>query len=209
VDKRLPFLPSLASMALVALTASQANAAFVVTFTEEGQNVEESGSGTINLTDLSFVETLPGAETQAALTPSLPGFVSGISDTTAIYGGDISGPTTWGSGAITGASSSFGDVVGLDRARAFLLVPDGYSSGFELSTNATYAGASFTSLGVTPGSYVYHWGSGADADTLTVEIGSAGSPVPEPATWAMMLAGFAGLGLLSYRASCSAGRIAA
>src|ERR1700742_2336815 len=116
---RIRFLASLASMALLALTASQANAAFVVTFTEDGQNIEESGSGAINLADFSFVETLPGAETQAAVTPFLPGFVSEISDTTSIYGGDISGPTSWGSGAITGASSSFGDVVGLDRARDF------------------------------------------------------------------------------------------
>jgi PEP-CTERM motif len=32
--------------------------------------------------------------------------------------------------------------------------------------------------------------------------------VPEPSTWAMMLAGFAGLGFLSYRASRKAGAAA-
>jgi hypothetical protein len=30
-------------------------------------------------------------------------------------------------------------------------------------------------------------------------IGTEGTMVPEPSTWAMMLAGFAGLGFLGYR----------
>ena len=37
--------------------------------------------------------------------------------------------------------------------------------------------------------------------TDTVE-GFVGTPVPEPSTWAMMLAGFAGLGFLGYRKAC-------
>jgi hypothetical protein len=50
---------------------------------------------------------------------------------------------------------------------------------------------------MTPGVYVYTWGSDEHADTFTIDIASA----PEPSTWAMMLAGFAGIGFLSYRAS--------
>jgi hypothetical protein len=69
---------------------------------------------------LTFVQSLPGELTQAAVTRSLPGFVSGISDTTAIYGGDISEPTSWGTGGVTLASSSFGDVVGLDHTKDFI-----------------------------------------------------------------------------------------
>jgi hypothetical protein len=46
---------------------------------------------------------------------------------------------------------------------------------------------------LTPGKYVYTWGSGADDDSLTVNIGE----VPEPSTWAMLLLGFAGLGFAS------------
>jgi hypothetical protein len=45
---------------------------------------------------------------------------------------------------------------------------------------------SFASLGLTPGSYLYHWGSGANADSLTIEIGNPGGAVPEASTWAMM-----------------------
>ena len=36
-----------------------------------------------------------------------------------------------------------------------------------------------------------------------------GSVVPEPSTWAMLLLGFAGLGLAGYRTSLKAGRLAA
>ena len=65
-----------------------------------------------------------------------------------------------------------------------------------LSETSTYSDASFGSLGMTPGTYVYSWGTGAHADTFTIEIG-----VPEPSTWAMMLLGFAGLGVSGCRRS--------
>jgi PEP-CTERM motif-containing protein len=38
----------------------------------------------------------------------------------------------------------------------------------------------------------------ADAANVTVTLSSS-SPVPEPSTWAMMLVGFAGVGVFSYR----------
>ena len=65
--------------------------------------------------------------------------------------------------------------------------------------------ASYASLGLIRGTYVYTWGTGAHADTLTVNVGSISSvsggagPVPEASTWAMMLAGFTGLGALALR----------
>jgi hypothetical protein len=58
------------------------------------------------------------------------------------------------------------------------------------------------SLGARPGAYVWSWGSGADADTFTVEIGGVfPSPIPEPSTWAMLLLGFGGLGYASIKRS--------
>jgi hypothetical protein len=50
-------------------------------------------------------------------------------------------------------------------------------------------------MGLTPGTYVYTWGSGANADSVTINI----SAVPEASTWAMMLAGLAGLSYLGRR----------
>ena len=61
-------------------------------------------------------------------------------------------------------------------------------------------GQTFSSLGATPGTYEWTWGSGANQNfTLVVGAGA----IPEPSTWAMMLLGFAGLGFVGYQ---SAGR---
>lgn len=75
-----------------------------------------------------------------------------------------------------------------------IVVPLGYVSGSPLLDTATYAGQTLGSLGVTPGTYVWTWGTGADADSFTLI-----ATVAEPSTWAMMLLGFAGLGFVGYR----------
>jgi PEP-CTERM motif len=75
-------------------------------------------------------------------------------------------------------------------------VPTGYVSDSPLSDTATYAGETFSSLGVTPGVYESTWGTGTNQNfTLDVVAGA----VPEPSTWAMMGLGFGLLGLLGYR----------
>ena len=70
-----------------------------------------------------------------------------------------------------------------------------------MSEFSVYSDATFATLGLIPGVYVWNWGSGAHADTFRIDIiaGSGASPVPEPSTWAMILAGFAGLGYAALR----------
>jgi hypothetical protein len=58
---------------------------------------------------------------------------------------------------------------------------------------------------MTPGAYVYTWGSDAHADTFTIVIGA---PVPELSTWAMGLIGFAGLGYAALRRKGARGAVA-
>jgi hypothetical protein len=79
-----------------------------------------------------------------------------------------------------------------------LVVPVGYS-GAALSDTATYDSQTFSSLGATPGTYKWTWGTGPNQN-FTLVIGTV---VPEPSTWAMMLLGFVGLGFMGYQ---SAGR---
>jgi hypothetical protein len=55
------------------------------------------------------------------------------------------------------------------RLYPLLTVPAGYVSGTALSDSATYSGATFATLGVTPGTYVWTWGTGANQN-FTLKI---------------------------------------
>jgi hypothetical protein len=59
-----------------------------------------------------------------------------------------------------------------------LVVPQGYVSGNPLSDTSIYDNATFASLGVILGTYVWRWGTGADADSFTLNITAAA--VSEP-----------------------------
>ena len=54
-------------------------------------------------------------------------------------------------------------------------MPQGYVSGGALSDSMTFNNATFASLGVTPGTYVWTWGTGANQN-FTLQIGPAGVP---------------------------------
>jgi hypothetical protein len=68
-----------------------------------------------------------------------------------------------GAGTIVATTGAFG---------AQIIVPTGYVSGSALSDSAIYHSASFATLGVTPGTYVWKWGSGANQN-FTLQIGPA------------------------------------
>jgi hypothetical protein len=84
----------------------------------------------------------------------------------------------------------------------FLLVPQGYASGAALSDSMTFNNATFASLGVTPGTYVWTWGDGANQN-FTLQIGSVGVPgVPDGGSTVSLL-GCALLGLAALRRKLS------
>jgi uncharacterized membrane protein len=76
----------------------------------------------------------------------------------------------------------------------------GGSSFLGLVTVATeWSGGSITNLGVLPGDT---FSVARGINDLGLVVGDSGFPsisVPEPATWGMMLLGFAGLALAGYR----------
>ena len=99
----------------------------------------------------------------------------------------LTGPTNFGIGFGAVADSSTGDIVGVGFGYLgttyydLLSVPLGYVSNHPLSDTSTYNGETFSSLGATPGTYVWTWGTGANQN-FTLVVGE----VPEPSTWAMM-----------------------
>jgi hypothetical protein len=177
---------------LFGLSAPPAQAGYVVDLTEQAGNVVATGSGEIDLSGLSFFEI---QHDPAAIFPSFAVIVTGpASVTNDEYYTGFTGPTSFGSGGVIDtASSGSGDKVGIGGGVDVLVVPRSYVSGSPLSDTSTYDGQTFTSLGVTPGTYEWTWGNGANQNfTLVIEV-------PEPATWATMLTGFAGLGFVGYR----------
>jgi len=79
--------------------------------------------------------------------------------------------------------------------QSLLAVPQGYVSGNALTDSMTFNSATFASLGVTTGTYVWSWGDGAN-QRFTLRIGAAG--VPDGGTTVSLLS-FVLLGLAAVR----------
>jgi hypothetical protein len=177
------------------LSAFPAHAAYVVDLTQEViggvDDVVATGSGSIDLTDLNSVGP---SFNNGVIIPNSGIIITGPPPAVSqpVYSG-VTGPTSFGSGGQTIASSGSGDKVGVGGSVDVLSVPSGYVSGDHLSDTMTFDNATFASLGVTPGTYKWTWGSGANADSFTLD-----AVIPEPSTWALMALGFAGLGFVGY-----------
>jgi hypothetical protein len=102
-------------------------------------------------------------------------------------------PASFGSRGFTFPSSGSGDSVDIDGTFEILSVPLDYVSERALSDNSTYDNRTFGSLGVTPGTYVWTWGSGATADSFTQHRARARTVQPcasGPAAGSRGLGGF-------------------
>jgi hypothetical protein len=175
-----------------------AQAAYVIRFEESGGDVLANGSGSLDLSDLTFDRSAEFRRAQVSgdIAAVIVGTAFGP-DPISVFTG-FSGPSSFGPGPSTFADDGAGKKLGIatsDSAPGDILgVPSDYLSGSPLTASSIWSGQTFASLGLDPGVYIYSWGTGDHADTFTVQIG-----VPEPSTWATMLVGFVGLGLAGYR----------
>jgi hypothetical protein len=156
---------------------------FTITIVESGSDVVMSASGSLNINDLILVESGAGPYGGGGIGPSTATYLMGTTGVTFDnYSGFTTNPTSFGSGSGGGSTTSSGDVFGVITQGVppyLLVVPNGYTSGTAISSTQTFASASFTSLGLTPGTYTYTWGSGGNADSINVTIGGAGvTPTP-------------------------------
>ena len=91
----------------------------------------------------------------------------------------LTGPSSFGSGGFTGPydtpadlnnPTGTGAVAGISGTDLFVYLPFNYVENTPLSGTATYNSATFATLGVTPGTYFWTWGSGAN-QSFTLKIG--------------------------------------
>ena len=173
--------------------------AYTVTLQQMGSNVVANGSGPIDLTGLT--SDVYGLILEGKITANI-----GLIIITGPFGvfadgfSGITGPTSFGSGGFSFPSSGSGDIVGISGFFGRLVVPLNYASNTALSDSMTFNNASFASLGVTPGTYVWTWGTGLPNQNFTLIIGGAG--VPDGGSTVSLLS-FALLGLAAFRRKLS------
>ena len=173
----------LAALILALLVSGgDARAGTIITFEQVGANVVETGSGAIDLTGLTLGGTTSG---NAGTAPSFATTTLGPPSSTAdSYYKGVTGPSSFGTRALSFFPAP-GTEIDLESVKHWneFEVPSGYVSGSALSATDTYDNTNLNTMGLTPGTYTYTWGTGAD-QSLTVQIVSAGlSPSLPPASW--------------------------
>ena len=177
--------------------------AYTVTLEQVGSNVVATGSGAINLTGLPINPiTLSTSSILDARRGDISTGPTGISFVD-VYAAVLTGPPNFGSGSAFFPDAGSGDLVGISIDQGLLFVPHGYVSNAALSDSMTFNNATFASLFVTPGTYVWTWGTGLANQNFTLQIGSVGIPgVPDGGS-TVSLFGCALLGLAALRRKLS------
>lgn len=177
---------------LLAAGAINTQGAVIVTAFELGGDVVITLEGSL---DLSAWEPSVSGNSIGRIDPAGAQFGLGPHVTDGILDRYLSpplfdGPTQFGTGDFILTSLGQGDSVSFDgKAAGILVVPSGYVSGSPLSSTSRIDGETLSSVGMIPDTYTWTWGSGASADSLTVNI------IPEPSTAFLSLTACAVIGL--------------
>ena len=187
-------LLAVTSLVLIASagTAVTAQAAFIVNATETGGNVVFEGTGSIDTSAWTLFGT-GGVTTPQVSADSILLLGPRQEAVRWLPGVNRAGPDNIGPGTTTRGMLGTGDYVGMQWTNGgsqtvLWLAPD-YVSGAVMTSSATAFSRTFASLGITPGSYVWTWGTGATADSFTLNVGA----VPVPAAAWLFGSGLLGL----------------
>jgi len=144
-----------------------------VTVLEVGSDVVWSGSGTLNLGDLSLAEE---GNITAGFNASQAIWAIGPTISTPdnrYSGSSISYPSNFGAGA-TGAAFGSGAIVGVlpGGSGRLIVVPSGYTSNTFISGTTTYTDQTFSSMGLVEGIYSWTWGVSPNEGSINMTIGA-------------------------------------
>ena len=180
-------------IALLVFFYGTAHAAVVINATQTGGDVVFSVTGSYDATELGNFTGGPFPTNVIGL-----GIVPNAGDFVLIVGGGLVSldryasldplPVFGTNGAAFASTSSGSNFVITGTG---LHLPSGYSADDPISSSMTFSGATFASLGLTPGTYLYTYNGVDTAATLNI-IG-----VPEPKAFSMLA--LAGLGMLLQR----------
>jgi PEP-CTERM motif len=181
------------------VVAPKAQAAFIATMEQVGSDVVITGSGSFDTTDLTAISPSLGGS-GGLVSPFSNAFLLGNGGSQNAFTGLTADHSSFGEGFPTSTNDVSGAPVqiafpGGDITGTALFLPDGYVSGTSISDLTTFDSTTFADLHATPGTYVWTWGNGAHADSLTLQIGPAPTGAPEPASLALLGTGLAALGL--------------
>ena len=170
---------------LFAASIASIQAAVVFNIWQSGSDVLSTGTGSINTAGISKIGT-------TTFDPNV-----GPADRSVIVGGQASldvysrsfNFAPFGNGSRTFANTGTGNTFGFIGNNIY--VPRNYVSDSQLAGTATYNSNTIASLGMTPGTYTLTWGSGANADSAQLIVGTA--PIPEPSSLGLLALGAFGL----------------
>ncbi len=179
---------SVVALVIAALASTAAQGAVTIEINEVGGDVVATASGSINTAGFdSMGSSSPGARVLGTgfNMDWTCGVAVGAAPTADVYfSADFGNPDVCSTGDRFAAFDNTGTFVGVtatNNSTDAIYVESGYVSGDPINATSTWTGASYASLGLVSGTYVYNWGSGADADSLTVII-NAPTTVPPPAS---------------------------
>ncbi len=185
-----------AAVTLAAVFTPACPAEFIVNIEPSGSNVVATGVGTINTIALY---NDGGGNVNVGIEGSSQGLVCSVGDWSGVdetlYLGP-QGPSLWPwSNGIHWAQNGQGDAVAIEafNGMIWLSYPNGYSSGNPLSSTATWTGATLSSLGLTPGTASWTWGSGPTADSFVIKVSA-----PEPTSLALVATALLMFGVASF-----------
>lgn len=193
-------MKSIIAAAALLFASASAFSAYTLTITQNGPDVEATGSGTIDLTGLTYVSTPSvGASINASLARVFIGF-GGFRD---VYSFPPGGPTSMGTGGFNSGGSVTGDGAGIHGAVNQLFVPPGYVSGSPLANaTARWPNKSLADMQLTPGNYSWTWAG----DSFSLEVvappvvpgvPSSTSSIPMLSEWGLIITS-AMVGLMAF-----------
>ena len=169
-------------------------AALTISIQEVSSNVQATFSGSINNQALPFQSTYPATNGLESNGLNFHGLFGG---TGTYWFYQIPGSQPFSPlGTLNrpfdsvNSSSVFGFAFVTSSKRPAVAVSSPNPGNFSSSTVGTWRNTTISALGLTPGTDTWKWGSGSQASSLTIQIGSLGSTaIPEPNSFAFLTIG--------------------